>query len=254
MLHKFSKLLLVALLAVPLQHMNGKDKTKKLCSLLVKKCLFVQGNEVINGTLTVGGANFNNLITLVNAIAGTTTITGLGTLVSSIIPYSSGLLTVGVNTPATIPTTGLVMAFGSSNITGIAAVDPTLTVTETGYAFTVPRAGTLHNLQVSVDSAYVTSLGATPFTFTFTLLRSPCTSGVLTDYTSTGLSATATTTAPTSGLVGPIAGGAGCGSNAGSITVAQGDRIVMLVTPSAPVSDVVLALLSLSAGVLYSPA
>ena len=233
MIKIISKLLVIAALVLPVQFIEASRKNKTLCSLLVCKCFQSNGTSTFNGpaifndTLTLGGVDLSSLVTLAEELADSDG--ALGTLVSSIIPYSSGLLTVATSFPGSVfPTTGLVMAFGSSNLEGI--VDTGITARNTSYAFTVPAAGTLHHLRVSADSVYTLGAPATAFTLTYTLLVSHCTTGTVTAYTPTSLSATATITPPATAILAP--GGAGCGSNAGSITVAAGDRVVLLVTPS----------------------
>lgn len=60
MIQKLFKTLLVLSLTMSL-HMEAKKKHKKICSLLVKKCLQVCGNAVINGNLTVNGLLSGNV-------------------------------------------------------------------------------------------------------------------------------------------------------------------------------------------------
>lgn len=223
------------------------SKKKKICRLIAKKACI---NSLCANSATIGNLTATNSFTLGSG-GGITT--GSGILFGSIIPYSSGLITLGsTEFPLGLPTSGLVMAFGSSNLQGI--VDPGVTVTDTAYAFTSPSAGTIHNLQVSVDSIYAVGAPSTPFSFTFTVLRSPCTAGSLTPYTSTGISATASTTAPAGPITILTAGGAGCGSSAASFAVAAGDRIVLRVTPNTAITDVTLANLAFSAGLIFTPA
>lgn len=149
------------------------------------------------------------------------------------------------------------MGFGSSSILPISAPSG-ITPTTTGFAFTAPEAGTLFNLHVSVDSVYPIALGAaTPVTFTFTVLQSSCSNGSVSSYTSTSLTTTALTTTP-AGTIFPLAilteGVTGCGSSSGSITVAAGDRITILVTPSMVVTPSVLSSVAFSAGLEFTPA
>ncbi|MFZ5953977.1 MAG: hypothetical protein ACOYT8_02625 [Candidatus Dependentiae bacterium] len=229
-------------LASELTETRSKCKDYKL----LKVCSLLANCVNINGTLTLNGTNINNLINISNIISSGSP------LVNSLVPFSSGLLTLGVDLPLGLPTTGILLGFGSSNLADL--VDPGLTVTNTGYAFSVPRAGTLHDLRVSVDSVYAIGAPSTPFSLTFTIIVSSCTAGTLTPYTATALAATATTTAPAQPITILTAGGAGCGSSATSIPVAAGDRVALLVTPNIAIPITTLATLSLSAGVLYSPA
>lgn len=222
-------------------------KKRKICRLIAKKacinCLVARNETVRNLTVT-------NSLTLGS---GATITTGSGATFGSIIPYASGLVTLGSTAfPAGLPTSGLVMAFGSSNLQG--TVDPGVTVTDTAFAFTAPSAGTISNLRVSVDSIYAIGAPATPFTFTFTVLSSPCTQGSLTPYSSTGISATASTTAPTAPISVLTAGGAGCGSSSSSFAVSPGDRVVIRVTPNEAIPATTLANLAFSAGLVFTPA
>lgn len=227
----------------------------KICAKVGSVCNLTTCNLTVNGTLTLGGVSLNNLTGLAGAIgpAGAAgTGTGLGSLVQSIIPFSSGLITIGTSIPSPFPTTGIAMAYGSSGLEGLLA-NPV--VTNTAFAFTVPHAGTLHDLQVSVDSIYAASAPSTPFTFTFTVYHSACTAGTVTPYTATALTATASTTAPAQPISVLTPGGAGCGSLAGTpVTVAAGDRIVMIVTSNAVIPSTTVLNLALSAGVMYTPA
>lgn len=54
MIKKIVKALLLISLTLPL-HLDAKKKCKKVCSLLVQKCLRVLGNATIDGNLTVNG-------------------------------------------------------------------------------------------------------------------------------------------------------------------------------------------------------
>lgn len=245
-----------------LEMLKGK-KCKKFCSISARKAcigdlrvnsLTVDDNLTVDGSLIVNGVDFNSLITIVNILnAGTP-------LVRSVVPFSSGLLSLAAESSfpfiEAIPLTGLVMGFGSSSLVPV-AVPTSVIPTQTGFSFSVPEAGTLYNLRVSVDSAFVAALGAeTPITFTFTVLQSPCVDGTTSAYTATSLTATATTTTP-AGTIFPLvaltAGTTGCGSNAAGIPVAAGDRITILVTPSVEVSPLILATAAFSAGLDYAP-
>ena len=174
---------LVSLMFMQAATLQASRKNKTLCSLLVCKCFQSNGTATFNGpavfndTLTLDGVDLSSLVTLAEELADSDG--SLGTLIRSIIPYSSGLLTLGSGTLFSgLPTTGLVIAFGASNLEGI--VDPGLTVTNTAYAFTVPRAGTLHHLRVSADSRYLLAAPATSYTLTYTVLVSHCVAGTLT--------------------------------------------------------------------------
>ncbi len=173
----------------------------------------------------------------------------------AMIPYASGILAgiVAGDISVLFP---LVMGFGSSD-PAITLIDPVATISRTSFAFTVPAAGTLHDLRVSVDAnfllAAITPIPATAFTFT--LLISPCagTSGSATlPYVATGLNAIASfpaTTLP----ISPSTLLNACGTSTGSIPVSAGDRVVLQITSNQTLLPGV-TLLGLSAGLLYSPA
>lgn len=153
--------------------------------------------------------------------------------------------------PLGFPTSGILLGFGSSSLAALA--EPALTLTNSAYAFSVPAVGTLHDLRVSVDTVYAIGAPSTGYTFTFTILVSSCTAGTVTPYTATALAASATTTAPAQPIIVLTAGGAGCGSSATSIPVAAGDRVALLVTPSADIPALTISTVGITAGVLYTP-
>lgn len=217
-------------------------------------CSIVAGSAGI-GTLTIDGVNVNSLTTLANILNA-----GIP-LVRSVVPFGSGLISLATVPVfpqiATIPLTGLVMGFGSSSLVP-AAVPTSIIPTETGFSFSVPEAGTLYNLRVSVDSTFAAALAtATPITFTFAVLHSPCVSGTVSAYTATTLTATALAATP-AGTVFPLAaltqGATGCGSNiVNTVPVSAGDRITILVTPSIAVLPAVLDTVAFSVGFEYAP-
>jgi hypothetical protein len=260
------------------------SNTKTVCSLIAKRKitasqLKVCGNAKILGNLTVGGATMvagtsgitiegattiNNLTVngpLTISSSGTVTnpntlLTGSGAMLSSsLIPFSSGLVTVSFNTLG-IPS---YMGFGSSSINGpnFAVGSPI----ETSYAFTVPQAGTLHHLQATVDALYAASAFSAPqVTYTFTLLKSPCNAGTgcqslaPNPYTATSLSTTVCFAAltPSPSVMLPFSA---CNQNNGSISVAAGDRIVLQLTSNpSPVPRPSIFALAFSAGLFFTPA
>jgi len=235
--------LAASLMIVPLSLEAKKCKSKSFCTICAKK-LCVQ-NANIPGTLTVG------TITLTGGgTTGGTTITSFSDLDNSLIPFASDPIAIAGISGSSLLTTGLVMGFGNNVLlTGITNTD---TVSEGGFAFSVPSDGTLHNLQVSVDALYLLGLGngGTSFTFNFTLLHSSAVNGTTTPYTATGLTASVTLT-PLAGLLGGLRSASG--SSAASIPVTAGDRIVMLVQPTTPVPALTISLIAFNAGVLYSP-
>lgn len=239
---------LVATCCVTASEMDERAKCKEYRSLKVCSLL---ANCANIGNLTVGGTDINNLVSTVNNLV---TVIGGATglpVVNSLIPFASGVLTLGVNLPLGFPTSGILLGFGSSSLAALA--EPALTLTDSAFAFSVPAAGTLHDLRVSVDSVYAIGAPSTDFTFTFTILVSSCTAGTTTPYTGRGLAASATITAPAQPITVLTAGGAGCGSSATSIPVAAGDRVALLVTPSADVPTLTISTLAITAGVLYTP-
>lgn len=258
MIQKLGKVLLVLLVMVPL-HVQGKKSCETLCNLIVSRCLRVLNNEVVDGNLTVGGTftldgvSFNNLTPLATALGVPGATPSLGTLVSSIIPFSSGNGVGGVIlnlATAGLPTTGFVMGFGSDALLTGPLVDPALTATYSSFAFTVPQAGTLYNLWGTVDANYLVT-GSGTFPFVYTIYHSSVVNGTPTPYTATTLTATATLTPPatTPGLRSAF------GNSATSLAVAAGDRIVLVVTPTTAIpATTQLGLAGFNAGVLYSPA
>lgn len=274
MVQKLGKALLALSVMVPMQVRSSKQ-CETLCNLIITKCLRVRGNEVVdgnlsvNGTLTVGGVNFSNLSGLAAAIgaAGTTGATGptgaagLSAVVNSVIPFASGnstTVTGGVVTPFTLattglPTTGLVMGFGDNSLlTG--AVNPGLTATYGSFAFTVPLAGTLHNLWGSVDANFlVGGIGTGPFPISYTIYHSSAVNGVTNAYTPTALTATATLTSPPSFISTALQTAFGNNLTT-SLPVAAGDRIVLVVAPTTAVPAATIGVVGFQAGVVYTPA
>lgn len=270
---------------INLEPETRSNKSKTLGSLVVKCKLItsklkVCGNAQILGNLTVGGTTLvagtgglningsttiNTLIVSGNTTLGgpvtfsnptTSTLTASGTpSFSSLIPFSSGLVTVSI-TPATLGAPS-VMAFGNSFINGpdIAVNSPL----QTGYAFSVPRDGWLHNLQANADLLYtINNITPAPQqNITFTLLRSPanfgCQHAVPNAYTAL-LSTTVCFSAFPSPL-GFLTPASSSSQNAGSVAVSAGDRIVLQVSADpAPININFIFALALSAGVFYTPA
>lgn len=218
-----------------------KSKCKKFCSIIAGTACIGNLNA---DTFTLAGVPLNSLTTIA-------TILNAGNpLVRSVVPFSSGLLTLAAvpTFPAllNIPTTGFVMGFGSNSLFSSGSPVPDIS-SDTAFSFSVPEAGTIYNLRVSVDSLF---LIAGTFTYTFTVLQSPCVNGSTPSaYTVTTLTATATTTAAAIGQ-----GTTGCGSNTSvSIPVAAGDRITILVTPNAVVPATTVVNAAFSAGFDYAP-
>lgn len=261
MVRRIAQTLLVASLMMPMYMQTSS--VKKVKNLLVKRNLQVCGNANITGNLTVDGTitcgssgvnlcSLTSLAGLAGAVgaAGTpgTSGAGLGTLVSSINPFASGVLTLG--TFGTIPLTGVGMGFGAATLlTGVAATDE---ITHAGYSFVVPAAGTLHNLAVSVN-AVTTALGlpaATPVVFTIYTSPAPAGTAITPPtYTASTLTATATLPASTA-LVQSLAASA---ASATSIPVAAGTRVTIVVTPGLAINLLDVSLLALNAGVMFSP-
>ncbi len=254
----FKSLLIVA--AVITSSAFADRKNKEFCTVVIQKCLKVHGNETVDGNLRVeGNLRVDGLTTLnggVTVATGALTVGGLPfpSAVQSIVPFSSGVVTVAdLPAGAFLPANGVVMAFGNSSaVNGTTAV----AFTQSAFAFDVPHAGRLANLQVSVDPMYLVSVAGTAFPFTFTVIRSSCVNGVVTAYSATPLTATATITSPGTGAL--TQGPAGCGASAAgvSIPVAQGDRITILITSTAGAAIIPATIpnLAFSAGIMYFPA
>jgi len=140
------------------------------------------------------------------------------------------------------------MGFGSNQV----LAPPSSSVQFGHYAFTIPTAGTLSNLQASVDVHFTPSTAQVAWTYVFTIYRSPCVGGIVDPtipYTSTGLVAT-TTLPATSTITYPIGQYvSACGTAAGPIAVAAGDRIVLVLTSDQPGAPPAIDEIGFSAGV-----
>ena len=169
---------------------------------------------------------------------------------ASLIPFSSGVLSaVAISASFGAINGGVAIGFGSNAIsTGLTAGVRTATLG--GYAFDVPADGTLHDLRIGVDADYLASLVPSTPSLVFTLLNSACTTGASNPYTATALTATATLTSPGVSTAGVRSA---CGSNAGSIAVAAGDRIVVEVTSASAILNTSIDFLSFNAGLMYTP-
>jgi len=154
MIKKLFKALLVVSLIAPIQ-VDASKKSKTLCSLLVQKCLGVEGNEVIGGnlavlgTLTVAGVPLNNLVGLAGAIGpagaagavgpvgppGTPGIPGLGGILGWGYIYNLGAQTVASEAPLVFdsngPLLGITHATPSASIGIVSAGTYTITFTVT---------------------------------------------------------------------------------------------------------------------------
>lgn len=162
------------------------------------------------------------------------------------IPFSSGPI-VNATVIASPPT---VMGFGSNQV-----LTPVSSPVQFGqFAFAIPRAGTLDRLEASVDVHFAPNTAQVAWTYIFTVFRSPspAVQNPTIPYTSTGivatvpLPATTTTTFPTGQFV------SSSGLALGSVTVAMGDRIVLLLTSDQPGTPPAIDQISFSAGLFYN--
>ena len=180
---------------------------------------------------------------------GSTGVTGATGGNSSLIPFSTGIIT----TLLPLSTTDvLVMGFGSSTI--LAATDPLLTIGNSSFAFSIPTNGTISDLYFGVDANFLPSDPPSTLTplFTCTLFTSPCPSDVptpTTDYTATALSAEAQFTS----ISGPGGLFTVCGVGLTPVSVVAGERVVMQVTVDTLVPTTLLNSLAINAGILFTP-
>jgi len=125
------------------------------------------------------------------------------------------------------------------------------------YAFTVPLAGFISNLQASVDVHAVPNTAQALLTYTFTVQRSTCIASAggqtMIPYTSPLMSAAVTfgpittTDFPTGQYLSNTAATA-----TGAVPVAQGDRLVVTVTSNQATTPPALDELGLNASLLYA--
>lgn len=127
----------------------------------------------------------------------------------------------------------------------------------TQFAFSIPFTGTLHDLQVSVDTHFVPNTGQTPLTYTFTLYRSGSTNAsvgpdLLNAYVTTNLSATATFPASTTTTFETGAYLTASGHSIGPVVVTLADRVVLYIVSNQSTTPPAIDEIAFSASVIYS--
>lgn len=179
--------------------------------------------------------------------ASNTGATGPTGAAFSTIPFSSGLLTSG--TLASLISSNLVMADGSSMV----PANPLDITLMSGYAVPL-AAGTLTAMQFSADILTLLVPSPTGVTYTFTVYTAPVTNNVGTSTASNAYSASALTGTLT--FTFSAGGTFYLASNlvTGSVAVATGDRVTVLVTANSALAASIFASLGLNASVTYVPA
>jgi hypothetical protein len=174
-----------------------------------------------------------------------------------LIPFSSGIVV-----PASITTTSpIVLGFGSNQVIaapGLAGPPATTSdLMATQFAFSIPAAGTLQNLQVSVDTHFAPTTGQASLTYTFTLYVSSSTNGspgpdLINAYVTTGLSASATFPASTTTTFPTGAYLTASGNGIGPVSVSTADRIVLYIVSNQATTPPAIDQIAFSASVSYS--
>ena len=169
-----------------------------------------------------------------------------GIPIGSLIPFSSGI--IANSSVTTSPP--VVMGFGSNTV--VTTISSPIMFGQ--YAFSVPLAGFLSNLQASVDAHFAPNTAQDLLTYTFTILDSPCTglTAPTNTYAPTLLSADATFPAVTTITYPAGQYVSTSGNNTSSIPVAQGDRIVLQITSNQGTPPAIDAI-GFNGGVFYSP-
>jgi hypothetical protein len=148
-----------------------------------------------------------------------------------LIPFSSGVIV-----PASVTSASpIVMGFGSNRVIAPAATDFTIMISQ--YAFTIPVAGTLRDLQVSVDAQYIANTALAPLRYSFAIITSPCVATIpplAAPYTLSSLVAQADFPAATTTSFPVTQVLASCGHGIGPIVVAAGTRVALRVDASLP--------------------
>ncbi|RNA66932.1 hypothetical protein [Alteribacter keqinensis] len=179
-----------------------------------------------------------------------------------IIPFSTGIILSG---PTVVSAAPRLMGFGSSTVQVIDAAGESTSPPEAGgFAFPIPFAGTVQNLQVSADLlvAAVTSINTLGLQYDFTVFRAPSVPNNGIDHSSSPYLTTPLTSSVRFGFPNnvitpgnPDGFRTATNINLDSLEVAEGDRIGIRVRtlqetdPSA--ADITQ--LSFSASLSYTP-
>lgn len=192
-------------------------------------------------------------------LAGTTGPTGpAGT--GGLIPFSTGIILSGAAVVSAAP---ILMGFGNNTVEVIGGSgESTMPPEAGGFAFPIPFAGTVHNLQISADLlvASVVSINTLGLQYEFTVFRAPSVPNNGIDHSSSSFVTTPLTSSVRFGFPNNIitAGTFRTASNinvGGSLVVAAGDRIGIRVRTiaSTDASAADITQLSFSASLNYTP-
>ena len=178
---------------------------------------------------------------------------------TSLIPFSTGIIRSGATVTSAAP---LLMGFGSATVEVINGAGESTSPPEAGgFAFPIPDAGVLRNLQVSVDLlvASVASINVTPLTYVFTVFLAPSATNSGVWHLAAPYVTTAFTTSVTFGGGAPaiVAGTFYAATNLalGPLAVSAGDRVgirIRTAVASDP-SAADITQVSYSASLSYSP-
>lgn len=177
-----------------------------------------------------------------------------------LIPFSTGIILSGATVVSAAP---ILMGFGSNTVETIdSAGESTSPPQAGGFAFLIPRAGTIQNLQVGVDLlvssvAFINTLG---LQYDFTVFRAPSVINNGIDFISPAFLTTPLTSSVRFGFPNTTitAGTFRTATNlnvGGSLTVAAGDRIGIRVRTLASTdpSAADITQLSFNASLSYTP-
>ena len=189
-------------------------------------------------------------------VTGGTGPTGSGGL----IPFSTGIILSGATVVSAAP---ILMGFGSHTVEVIDGSGESTSPPEAGgFAFPIPFAGTIHNLQISADLlvASVVSINTLGLQYDFTVFRAPSVPNNGIDHLSSAYVTTPLTSSVIFGFPNNIitAGTFRTATNinvAGSLVVAPGDRIGIRIRTLASTdpSAADVTQLSFSASLSYTP-
>ncbi|WP_054028125.1 hypothetical protein [Bacillus sp. FJAT-28004] len=176
-----------------------------------------------------------------------------------LIPFSTGIILDGTAVQAAAP---ILMGFGNRTVEIIdGSGESTMPPNAGGFAFPIPFAGTVQNLQISADLlvASVTSINVTPLIYDFTVFFAPSDpnngiSHLSSFYVTTPLTSSLTFGGPTNTVTAGTFYTA-TNINVDSFTVEPGDRIGIRIRTreSSDPSAANITQLSFSASLSYTP-
>ncbi len=191
--------------------------------------------------------------------AGATGATG-ATGAGGLIPFSTGIILSGATVVSAAP---ILMGFGSHTVEVIDGSGESTSPPEAGgFAFPIPFAGTIQNLQISVDLlvASVVSINTLGLQYDFTVFRAPSVPNNGIDHLSSSYVTTPLTSSVRFGFPNNVitAGTFRSATNinvGGSLVVAAGDRIGIRIRTllSTDPSAADITQLSFSATLSYTP-